>query len=156
MTAFELANQQLFSKVISQLNNHDGSKSNDSHFRDFSQISKSLSQLIARSWLPGGEAIRDIFNSGNSEEIFGMINKETGINLKEFFGDNVEITIDWGRFMLEIEELYFRKENLWVLKFPYPPRPAQVTDTDLKHWVDNQDSQVTTPPYPYIPLSAGC
>ena len=122
------------------------------------QDAKKLSQLIASSWLPGGEDIKTAFNGGDTEAIVKMIKEKTDIDLQALFGDDVIVTINWESFLADIEEIYMGGEDFrTVVHFPYPERPSkdEVSDNDLQSWVNNTDSSIVVAPFPYIPLSAG-
>ena len=121
---------------------------------------KKLSQLIARSWLPTeeGKAIKKIFNSGDTTQIVEVIKKYAGIDLKTLLGENLLVTVDWGSYLAEIEEVYLGGQDFRsVLRFPYPPPPPkdEVTQQELQDWVNNTDPNQIVAPFPYIPLSAG-
>lgn len=126
----------------------------EQHFKRLKQISKALSQLIARSWLPGGESIKHAFNHNDSKKIIEMIHKETGINLEEEFGE-FELTVDWGTFLARAEQLFLYKEDYLLFTFPYPPRSSEVTDEQLTNWVNNDNPDQEVPNHPYIPLTSG-
>lgn len=112
---------------------------------EFQQASKKLSQLIAKSWLPGGESIKATFLSGDEDCIKAFL-KDAGIDLQEF---NVRhVIINWDSFYGRLDELGL------ICYIPYPPRPSEVTNPQLEEWVNDQDPSQVFPRTPYIPLSS--
>jgi hypothetical protein len=112
---------------------------------EFQQASKKLSQLIAKSWLPGGEKIKAIFLSGDENQIKALL-EETGIHLQDF---NVRhVLINWDSFYGRLDEMGL------ICHIPYPPRPSEVTDPQLEAWVNDQNPNQVFPSTPYIPLSS--
>jgi hypothetical protein len=116
----------------------------------FRQRSKLISQLIARSWLPGGEEIKQTLIYGSSDEIKALLTQE-GVDLDKFFGPTM-IKVDWDTFYGTLEEIYATDFEV-IYNMPYPPRPGEVTDEQLTDWVGNTNSDEVYPPYPYIPLT---
>ena len=122
----------------------------------FAQLSKEISQLIARSWLPNdpkGADIKGALLKGDSEEIKTVFNKY-GVDLDKFFSPmTVNVSVDWDTFFGTFSEVTGPEQPL-EYNLPYPPRPMEVTDAQLSEWVHNSDPSTIYPPYPYIPLSA--
>ena len=119
----------------------------------FGQLSKNISQLIAKSWLPEGEEIKKVLLHGSSEKIKDIF-KENGVDFDEFFSPmTVNVNVDWDTFFGTLAEITGPGQPL-EYNLPYPPRPMEVTDAQLNEWVNNSDPSTIYPPYPYIPLSA--
>ena len=115
---------------------------------DVQTITKKMSQLIAKSWLPGGEEIRKILLSNNSEEIKKMLKKHN-ISL-ELLGD-IKIEVDWSTFLGRLEDA----TNSLKLVIAYPPRPSEynLSDSDIEEWVNNEDPNQKVPSHAYIPVT---
>jgi hypothetical protein len=111
---------------------------------DFKAASKKISQLIAMSWLPGGEEMKEIFLSGDSEMIQKLLIAH-GIDMTEF--EIKLIIVNWDSFYGDMTERGF------VYSMPYPPRPQQVTDDQLAEWVKDNNPEELFPKTPYIPQS---
>lgn len=123
--------------------------------RDEENLSKRFSQLIARSWLlsdPIGVEIRTVLldktlgddSTARIKEVF----QKHGFDIDEFFPHEVKnIVVDWSSFFSTWTE------QTKTVTLPYPPRPQEVTDAQLTAWVNNDDPNITEPPYPYIPYT---
>ena len=132
------------------------------NFRDIlKNNSKKMSQLIAQSWLPNdpeGAKIRQLFlqseNENRSEEIKKFFKENYEIDLEEIVGDlyghPVDIIVSWDTFSGAARE---REDHRGQYTIPYPPRPAEVTDTQLQTWINNKNDDVQFPSDPYIPLT---
>lgn len=133
-------------------------------FRDVLKNStKKISQLIAKSWLPNdpeGAKIRQVLLQASteeltkSEEIKKLFKENYRIDIEEIVGDlyghPVDVTVSWDTFSGSARE---REDQRGQYIIPYPPRPVEVTDTQLQAWVNNEEDSVSFPPDPYIPLS---
>ena len=121
----------------------------------FGQLSKKVSQLIARSWLPKdpeGADIKGALLKGDSEEIKTVFKKH-GVDLDEFFSPmTLNVKVDWSAFCGSLVEVTGPKQLL-EYNLPYPLRPMEVTGAQLSEWVNNSDPSTVYPPCPYIPLS---
>ena len=120
---------------------------------DLRLIAKQISQLVAKSWLPGGEDIRKVFLSEDSKKILRILKKE-GIDLESFFGPSLEVRIDTNTFEGYIEEIRDSKQP-FVFVISYPPKPTEfnVSDKELKQWVKNDNSNQFVSDNPYIPIT---
>jgi len=118
-------------------------------------LSKKVSQLIARSWLPNdpeGADIKGALLSGDSEEIKTVF-KKYGVDLDEFFSPmTINVNVDWDTFFGSLAEVTGSEQPV-EYNIPYPPRPMEVTDAQLSEWVDSNDPSAVYPPYPYIPMT---
>ncbi len=126
-------------------------RSNDEVKSSFRQQSKKISQLIARSWLPGGEDIKNTLLHGSSDDIKKLL-RDNGIELDDFFGP-LKVNVDWDTFFGSIKEIK-DPDYEGIYNMPYPPRGLEVTDEHLTEWVNNTDPNTINPPYTYIPLTA--
>ncbi|NET46856.1 hypothetical protein [Okeania sp. SIO2B3] len=119
---------------------------------DLRAVTKKISQLVAESWLPKGEEIRKIFLSRNSKKILKMFKKK-GIDI-DFFGPSLKISIDTDTFTGYLEETR-DNEPVFNLVISYPPKPSEfnLSDKELKEWVENDDSNQFVPDNLYIPVT---
>lgn len=105
--------------------------------------SQKISQLIAKSWLPEGEKEREILLGGNSNKIKELF-KENEIDLDGLMDPiPVDVIIDTNSFNGSIEQIPNSdpKKTLTV-KIPYPPKPAELSDDELKQWVNDCSDDV--------------
>ncbi len=127
------------------------------------QLTKVLSQIIARSWLPDDPIAarwKEALNFGRQDEIKAIINgvlREKGyeFTMENILGENIEIIVDWGSFIADFEVVAIDEEPVVLFRFPYPPRPSrdELKDQDLAAWWENKDSEQVIPHIPYIPLT---
>ncbi|NEQ36406.1 MAG: hypothetical protein F6K40_09025 [Okeania sp. SIO3I5] len=120
---------------------------------DLRAVTKKISQLIAKSWLPDGEDIRKVFLSQDSKEILKMLKKK-GIALESIFGPSLEIKIDTNSFEGYIEEVR-NIQQPFIFVISYPPKPTEfnVSDQELTQWVENNNSNQFVSDNLYIPVS---
>lgn len=134
-----------------ELRNHTDKK----HPLDLLERNKKLSQLIARSWLPGGEHIKEQL-CGTQEQVLKLLVVEDILTEEEANYTRVEIdpnppgppylgTLDEGLppYLL----------NLYI---PYPQRPTEVNDEQLMSWVNSELNSEPLSPFqisPWIPYS---
>ncbi|MDF5715150.1 MAG: hypothetical protein PUP93_15015 [Rhizonema sp. NSF051] len=118
--------------------------------------SKKMSQVIAKSWLrndPEGAQIRQVILSGDTDQIKDFLKTKYNVEIESvlgpLIGSPVKINVDWDTFGGRTFE--FPSGGIYVL--PYPPRPAEVTDTQLQKWIDDNDPSHQFPADPYIPLT---
>ncbi|MDF5725678.1 MAG: hypothetical protein PUP91_35575 [Rhizonema sp. PD37] len=120
--------------------------------------SKKMSQVIAKSWLqndPEGAQIRQVILSSEPEKIKDFLKEKYNIDIESvlgtLIGSPVKVKVDWDTFGGSTSE--FPSGGVYVL--PYPPRPAEVTDTQLQRWIDDNDPSPSHqfPADPYIPLT---
>lgn len=139
-------------KVMSEISYELLSKTHSRPIHHFQLVTKTMSQLIARSWLPGGEEIRSVLLSEDSAKILQMF-KDNGIDIEEMFKTS-RIEVDWSTFLGRIEDTTDPSEPL-KLVIAYPPRPSDynLSDSDLEDWVQNQDPKQKVPNHPYIPVT---
>ncbi|MFK8184539.1 MAG: hypothetical protein AB8B99_14290 [Phormidesmis sp.] len=124
------------------------------------QLSKQISQLIAKSWLPEGESIREVFLSGDSDKIMKML-KEQNTDI-DILGKQIIIEMDWDSFfggLIDINNPIHNRDSsemeyLFKLKIGYPPKPSEynLSDADLEAWVAD-DGDCYEPNTPYIPVT---
>jgi hypothetical protein len=127
-------------------------------------VNKRLGQIIAKSWLhesdSEGKKIRDVIIGNpnesiaiHSQKIINFFKQEYSIDLTRLVtgeGDTglVErVVVDWNTFGGNLDE----SSRDYI--FPYPPRPVEVTDEQLKAWIDDADPTHNYPTTPYIPLT---
>lgn len=140
--------------------------------------SRLLSQLIAKSWLPGDEArqIREIFTSfstGHDDSDLKQLLTGKKKNLwptRIFEDDEIDLyrfEITWDSFEGSLEDktqaIAKQTPPYFTLVLPYPPRPAlgefTVTEHQIQEWVDSQPQEVNGviqdpfPSYPYLPTT---
>jgi hypothetical protein len=109
--------------------------------KEWRDASQKISKLIAKSWLPGEEELRNRFLCEPKRVL-----AENGIDIPE----GVNVVTDPRSFDCSIvaDEQQGMSEKL-LFKLSYPPRPAEVTDEQLRHWVEGKVEY----PAAYIPLS---
>ncbi|MDF5718317.1 MAG: hypothetical protein PUP93_31730 [Rhizonema sp. NSF051] len=109
--------------------------------KEWHKTNKRLSQLIAKSWLPGEEKLKHQILQDPKNAL-----AENGIDIPE----GVEVVADTRSFNCSIvpDERQDWPEKI-IFKLSYPPRPAEVTDEQLSDWVEGKVEQ----PAPYIPLT---
>ena len=125
-------------------------------YNSFAEISKAISQILAKSWLPnqpeGGE-IKQILLYGTPDEVKAMF-KKYGVDLDEFYRPyNVTLFVNWDTFYGQLKELSGGGQQNLDIDIPYPPRPMEVQDWQLVDWINNNDPNTVNPTYAYIPLS---
>lgn len=109
----------------------------------FADVSKKISQVIAKSWLPEGQEEREILLEGNSRKIKKLF-KKNDIDLDALMEPiPVNVVIDTNTFNGSIEQIpNTDPEKTLTVKIPYPPRPAEVSDEELQQWVDDCSDNV--------------
>jgi hypothetical protein len=119
-----------------------------SHIKNLLEFNKKLSQLIARSWLPGGEEIEKRF-LGSQEEVIQLLVDEGIVTAEEapYIGVNVDTNPPGPPYVGNIQE---GVDPVLTLYIPYPKRPSQVTSAELTTWVD---SQINAAPYSPFEIS---
>ena len=128
------------------------SKTHTRSVEHFQLVTKQMSQLIAKSWLPEGEQIRSALLSNDSAKILQML-KDNGIDVEELYKTS-RIEVDWSTFLGRLEDTQDPLEPL-KLVIAYPPKPSEynLSDSDLEEWIQNQDPNQKIPTHPYIPVS---
>jgi len=119
---------------------------------------KKVSQLIAKSWLPGGEEYKQIFLEKKSDEIKKLFRDneifDDEDDAKCFETIKVETKFDSPPYVgsLQLKKTKERDPIQFTLIIPYPdPKPPQLTDEVLEQWVNNDDQELDPPDY--IPYS---
>ncbi|MEC4813941.1 MAG: hypothetical protein SAK29_11810 [Scytonema sp. PMC 1069.18] len=153
--------QDKFDDFFNQITEEAGSTrgASDINKQEAYVISKKLSQLIAKSWLPNdpeGAEFRQIILRGDSEEIKNWL-KNHDVDLEGFFQVSINIEVSWETFVGTLKETtamgrLSTRSNTYTL--PYPPRPAVVTDEQLEKWINDTNADNKFPLDPYIPLSS--
>ncbi|NES63829.1 MAG: hypothetical protein F6K24_00230 [Okeania sp. SIO2D1] len=79
--------------------------------------------------------------------------KREGINI-EIFGPGLKVSIDTNTFTGYLEETRDNQQPL-NLVISYPPKPTEfnLSDQELKEWVENDDSNQLAPDNLYMPVS---
>ncbi|MEM9538516.1 MAG: hypothetical protein AAGA60_03280 [Cyanobacteria bacterium P01_E01_bin.42] len=111
------------------------------------KVHKKVTQLIAGSWLsntPEEVEIEQALRGKDSDTIKSVF-KKYGADLDCFGSVNIEINENnsSGSF-------HERSEPIPTLTLPYPPRPEEVMDSQLRAWANNDDPSLIHPPA-YIP-----
>ncbi|GAB1543540.1 hypothetical protein NUACC21_62150 [Scytonema sp. NUACC21] len=148
---------EFVNQITEEFGNTRGAESIDR--QDIVILNKKLSQFIAKSWLPNdpeGADFRRVVLRGDSEEIKNWL-KNHGVDLEGFFRVSIHIEVSWDTFIGTLKEsttpgAISDRSNRYI--FPYPPRPAEVTDEQLERWVNDTDPNKQFPDDPYIPLTA--
>ncbi len=114
-------------------------------------MTKEISKLFAKSWLPEGKEIRKILLSGDDQKILQLF-KDNGIEI-EILG-NIDIELDTDSFLGSLEDTRDNSTPL-KLKLAYPPKPSDfnLSDSELEEWVNNENPEQIIPPNPYIPVT---
>ena len=109
-------------------------------------LSRKMSKIVARSWLPVGKEIREAILSKDSDKIKKVFT-DGGCDFSFYPGYRVEV--DLNNFEGNLEDL---KQTIVIA---YPPRPSDfnLSDRDLQDWIDEEDPNISTPPHPYIPVT---
>ncbi|MFQ4144869.1 hypothetical protein [Chlorogloeopsis sp. ULAP02] len=138
-----------FSKIYTVSYNQERSTCSEKNLLLFS---KKISQLIARSWLPGGEEIRSVLLSHDSEKIRKMF-QENDIEI-DILPDKTKFLVDWTTFIGSLEDT-IDPEYSFQMVIAYPPKPSEfnLSDSDLKEWVEDNNDDNTKPTHPYIPVT---
>ena len=134
----------------------------DTHTK-FAELTKKISQIIAKSWMsdPEGLAIKKALLEGDSTQIKDVFKKgfkrenqeEIKVDIDGFFEPmDVCVRVDWNTFFGSLQEIVAKDETI-TMNLPYPPKPVEVTDTQLTEWVNNDEESNIYPTAPYIPLS---
>jgi hypothetical protein len=109
-------------------------------------LNKKISQLIAKSWLPGKEEIREILIGEDQNKIRKLFVEEK--ILGETDAEHTSFDVDLNP-VADPEETHIKYSGSivedrktgdlieWVFKIPYPPRPEQVTDGMLYEWIES-------------------
>lgn len=130
---------------------------------EYNAQNKLLGQLIAKSWLsveepnryPDGAEIRAAIlkHDYTSEEIISVL-KKYGVDFSLISANEkgLEIEVSWSTFNGVIEERPGGQERV-IYTLPYPPRPNEVTTSQLEKWVNDTDPTNIYPDDPYIPLT---
>ena len=155
---YESASQDVFNKILERSNAMPTAPeevNSDELKRELQKQSKTISQLIAKSWLrdkyPEGEEIREVLLRDNSDEIKSLL-KKYDVDIDIFgFGGPIEVTVSWDTFSGDLKEVPGRAGSYTL---PYPPRPAEVTNEQLEEWVKDTNPDDPYPKAPYIPLTA--
>lgn len=120
----------------------------------YAQYTKTISQVIAKSWLSNdaeGAEIKKTLLYGTEEEIKKMM-LSYGVDWDKLFGPlTVKIRVDWDTFFGNFKEIAGLDEPLQI-NIPYPPKPAELTDQQLTDWI-NDESDAIYPTTAYIPLT---
>lgn len=141
--------QAAFNKLFEQSQNSTEEKLD---ITMWGQLTKKMSQLIAKSWLPGGEPIKKILLYGQEEEIKDLL-EQNGISLPKG-AISIRLSVNWDSFYGSVQEKTLGRERFWEWTIAYPPRPYyDVTDEQLQKWVDNDDPNTLYPTAAYIPLT---
>lgn len=64
-------------------------------------MNKKMSQIIAKSWIPGGEEIRKVLLSGDSDQINKLF-EDNGVAIAEIIG-KVNIVVEWNDFVGKLQ-----------------------------------------------------
>jgi hypothetical protein len=110
------------------------------------ELSKAMSQVVAKSWLPEGNDIRLALLSNDPEKIKKTF-EDNGCDFSHYEGYKIEL--DVNSFEGNLKDL---KETIVVA---YPPRPSDfnLSDEDLRNWVNNTDPNQTRSGHLYIPVT---
>jgi hypothetical protein len=111
-----------------------------------STLSRHMSKVVAKSWLPEGKEIRQAILSNDSLKIKKVF-EENGCDFSFYEGYGLEV--DYDSFEGNLKEF---KHTIVV---SYPPRPSEfnLSDEDLRDWIEDKDSSISTPTHPYIPAT---
>ncbi len=109
-------------------------------------LSRKMSKIVAKSWLPAGKEIREVILSNDSDKIKKVF--EAGGCDFSFYQD-YKVEVDFNNFEGNLKD---RKETILIA---YPPRPSDfnLSDRDLQDWIDEKDPNISMPPHPYIPVT---
>ena len=118
---------------------------------DLQFVTKEMSQLIAKSWLPEGKEIREVLLSRDSDKILKLF-RDHNIDIELFAISRVEV--DWTTFLGSVEDTTDPEHPL-KLVVAYPPKPDafNLNDDDLRDWVNNDEPKQKVPPHPYLPVT---
>jgi hypothetical protein len=64
-------------------------------------MNKKMSQIIAKSWIPGGEEIRKVLLSGDSDQINKLF-EDNAVAIAEIIGI-VNIVVEWNDFVGKLQ-----------------------------------------------------
>lgn len=122
---------------------------------DLLERNKKLSQLIARSWLPGGEHIKEQLG-GTQEQVLELLVAEEILIEEEAKWSRVEVDINppGPPYLGTLNEGV--PPYLLNLYIPYPQRPTEVKDEQLMTWLSSEINSEPFSPFeisPWIPYS---
>jgi hypothetical protein len=144
--------QEQFSKISTIAFNEEHEERSKLSVMHLKLISKKISQLVAKSWLPEGEEIKSVLLSNDSEKIQEMLQRN-GIDI-DILGDTTKFEVDWSTFIGSLEDS-LDPNYIFRMVIGYPPKPSEynLSDSDLVEWVNNTDDEQTKPTHPYIPVT---
>lgn len=98
---------------------------------------KKISQLIAQSWLPGGEQIQEQL-CGSEEQVLNLLVVENILNETEAKYAHVKVDLNppGPPYVGSISD--GPPPHLLILYIPYPKRPTEVTNEELRTWVNSE------------------
>jgi hypothetical protein len=123
---------------------------------DLLKRNKKLSQLIAQSWLPGGEYIKEQL-CGTQDQVLELLVVEDILTEEEAKYTRIEVDTNPPEppYLGSIKEgLPPYLLNLYI---PYPQRPTEVKDEQLMSWVNSEISSEPLSPFqinPWIPYTS--
>ncbi len=109
-------------------------------------LSRIMSKVVAKSWLPEGKEIRAILMSKDGGKIRKLF-EDNGCDFSFYEGYSVELDVN------NFEG--YTNEGDRTIHVAYPPRPSDfnLSDTELRDWVNNPDPNQTNSGHPYIPVT---
>jgi hypothetical protein len=113
-----------------------------------SKLSRDMSKVIAKSWLPDGKEIRKALLSDDQAQIRKAF-EDHGCDLTIVKDHIIELDFDSLTGYIKTDE---KPPTLYCA---YCPKPTEfnVTDEDLRNWINEKDPNKITPDNPYIPAT---
>jgi hypothetical protein len=102
--------------------------------QNWQNMGKDISKAIAKAWLEPAFRSRLLTDPKGTLEGEGMS-----------FASGISLRAEENTFAWKIEPVSTYSSNA-VIIVPVPPRPAEVTDTELKTWVDGGNTRPTLLP----------
>lgn len=112
------------------------------------ELSRDMSKVVAKSWLPEGKDIRAALLSQDQDRIKKAFT-DNGCDLS-FFSDHF-FKLDFTAIQGSIGT----DEKPPTIYCAYCPKPTEfnVTDDDIRNWVEEPDPNKVAPDNPYIPVT---
>jgi hypothetical protein len=111
-------------------------------------ISRDMSKVVAKSWLPEGKEIRAALLSDDQAQI-RKIFEDNGCDLTIFKSHIIELDFNALKGSVESDE---KPPTIYCA---YCPKPTDfnVTDDEIRKWVNETDLNKIAPDNPYIPVT---
>ncbi len=116
------------------------------HVSNALTLSRDMSKVVAKSWLPEGKAIRTEILSNDPARIKKVF-EDNGCDFSYYEGFGIEV--DFNSFEGNLKDL------AQTIVVAYPPKPSKfnLTDEEISDWVNEKDLSISIPTHPYLPTT---